>query len=110
MVPVTFQFEAIIYLMDIKTPILKGTRCEFHFGPLSEAGIIFKLKQQKDPRTLENTKKNPRFLLSKSCAVVVIKLDSSMCLELESNFSSLGKFQFRDRGRTLGHGRITTIL
>ena len=92
MVPVTARFQAVIYLYDINTPILKGTRCDFHFGPNAESGILKRINFQKDPLTLENLKKNPRFLLSKMAAAVEIVLDREMCLELEMNFASLGKF------------------
>lgn len=108
-VPVAGHFEAIVFLYELDSPILKGTRCDFHFGPLVESGVLEKLNMQKDPFTMEDLKKNPRFLLSRMCAIVEVKLDREMCLELERNFSGLGRFQFRDRGRTLGYGRILKL-
>lgn len=100
----------MINVFDIENPILKGSRCNFHFGPLVEGGLIKKLKEIREPLTDKVKQKNPRFLLSKNRALVEIHLDRPMCLELDVNFRTMGLFQFRDRGKTLGDGRIMKIL
>lgn len=109
-VPVSKKIEAVVNIFDIEYPILKGSRCNFHFGPLVQGGLIKKLKETRDPFTDKPTQKNPRFLLSKNRALVEIHLDRPMCLELDINFRGMGLFQFRDRGKTLGDGRILKIM
>ena len=109
-VPVTSKFLATINTFDIDNPLLRGSRVNFHIGPLVEGGLIKKLKEVLDRDSRKTIKKNPRFLVSKMTAKVEIHLDRPMCLELDMNFQGMGLFQFRDRGRTLGDGKITRLL
>jgi translation elongation factor EF-1alpha len=109
-VPTARTFIADIKLYDIKDPILRGSRVNLHLCGFVEGGLISKLKHTFNPTTHEVLKKNPRFLLANESAQVEISVDKEICVEIYSNFSSLGRFQFREKGRTLGEGRVVTIL
>ena len=109
-VPSSLKFNAVIKLYDIKSPILIGTRVNFHLCGFVEGGIFSKLIHIIEPDNQQVVKKNPRFLTSHQHALVQITCDYEICLELYSNFQSLGRFQFRDRGLSLGEGRVVQIV
>lgn len=109
-VPSTHRFVAKIVLFELKSHILIGTRVNLHLCGFVEGGIISKLNYVVDPSDETVAKKNPRFLTSGQHAQVEITADHEICLELYENFQSLGRFQFRDRGRSLGEGRVIKIL
>ena len=91
-VPVTNSFLADVNIYDIETPILKGNRVNFHFGPQVEGGLILKLNEIRDRKTGAFIKKNPRFLTSKCRALVEIQLERPICVELDKNFAGMGLF------------------
>lgn len=109
-VPTARIFLAEVKLYELKDPILKGTRVNMHLCGFVEGGIFSRLYKIFDTATREVKKKHPRFLTSFQSAEIEITVDREICLEIFSNFCSLGRFQFRDKGRSLGDGRILKIL
>lgn len=109
-VPTARIFQAEIKLYELTDPILKGTRVNLHLCGFVEGGVISRLYKTFDTVTKDVKKKNPRFLTSFQSAEVEITVDNEICLEIYENFSSLGRFQFREKGKSLGDGRIVKIL
>jgi translation elongation factor EF-1alpha len=109
-VPVCTEFLASVKVYDLKDPILIGTRINLHLCGTVEGAIVSKLLSTSKKHTKEIKKTNPRLLEGNSSAEVEITLDRESCVELFTNYESLGRFQFRSKGRTLGEGRISRIL
>jgi translation elongation factor EF-1alpha len=109
-VPTGRMVLAEIKLYELKDPLLIGSRVNLHLCGFVEGGVFSRLRHVEDPLTREVVKKNPRFLTSGQMAQVEISVDRDVCLEIYENFKSLGRFQFRYKGKSLGEGRILKIL
>lgn len=109
-VPTTSRFLAQIKIYNVTDPILIGSRANFHLCGTVEGGVISKLRHTCDRKTKGVLKKNPRFLVSEDHAEVEITLDREACIELYDNFKSLGVFQMRNKGQSVGDGRIIRII
>lgn len=58
----------------------------------------------------EITKKNPRALGKNVAAIVEIKLDRPVCLELFKDSKALGRFTLRSGNSSVAAGVVTKIL
>jgi translation elongation factor EF-1alpha len=109
-VPTGRIFLAEIKLYDLQDPVLIGTRVNIHLCGFVEGCVFSRLRHVEDPITGEVLKKNPRFLTAGQKAQVEVTVDRDVCLEIYENFKSLGRFQFRYKGKSLGEGRVLRIL
>ena len=69
-----------------------------------------------DPQTEEvkldsqNKPKKPKRLVKGDFALITIKLDERICLELYSNNRSMGRIALRDGNQTIGSGIVTELI
>lgn len=80
-----------------------------HVHTSQEAGQISSLVSLLDAKTGEASKKKPRAILKGQSAVVQITPVQPMCVELYSDFRTLGRIVLRDGGTTLAVGIITEL-
>jgi translation elongation factor EF-1alpha len=55
----------------------------------------------------EVTQRKPRMLPHRSTAIVDIKLERALCLELFSDYEQFGRFMLRANSKTVAAGMIT---
>ena len=77
---------------------------------MNEAGVIKKIVCQLDKSTGEVVKEKPRFLSKGMTAIVEIKINKPLCMELYQNYRELGRFMLRNSSTTIAAGMITEIL
>lgn len=70
---------------------------------------IMKLRAQLNKVTGEMIKKNPRCLIKNSAAIVTIRTNRPICLELYKNIKEFGRFMLRDTGITIAAGLVTKV-
>jgi elongation factor 1 alpha-like protein len=76
---------------------------------MNEAAIVKKLISQIDKSSGEVIKEKPRFLTKGMSAIVEIKINKPICVELYQNFRELGRFMLRFNGNTIAAGLVTEI-
>lgn len=72
--------------------------------------MIKKIVSQLDKSTGEVVKEKPRFLTKGMSAIVEIKINKPLCMELFQNYRELGRFMLRSTSTTIAAGMITEIL
>ena len=82
----------------------------FHYKSMNEAAVIKKIVSQLDKSTGEVVKEKPRFLTKGMSAIVEIKINRPLCMELYQNYRELGRFMLRYGSTTIAAGMITEIL
>lgn len=109
-VPVTTHFQARIVTFDLTIPLIPGVPVVFHHQSLTEPGTICKLDALLDRTTGEVIKKKPRVLTKNVAALVEIKVDRPVCVELFRDVKGLGRFTLRNESMTVAAGIVTEIL
>jgi len=112
-VPVKTTLRFVAQLMTFKSarPITMGYNAVLHIHVLTVPCVISKLIATLT-NTLEVDKKRPKCLpkdQSVNC-LVEISVQRLICLELFSEFRSLGRFMLREEGETIAAGIVTEIL
>lgn len=77
---------------------------------MNEAATIKKLVSQLDKNTGEVIKEKPRFLTKGMSAIVEIKINRPICMELFQTYRELGRFMLRYSGTTIAAGIITEVV
>ncbi|DAZ94875.1 TPA: hypothetical protein N0F65_008019 [Lagenidium giganteum] len=104
------RFEAKIMTMPaVEVPLVKGTCVTLHIHNIDEPANITRLVSILS-KSGETEKKKPRCITREKSAVVQIKTERPICLEVFSNYRQLGRFTLRDRGATLAAGIISEII
>eukprot|EP00096_Caligus_rogercresseyi_P016218 TRINITY_DN879_c0_g1_i2.p1 TRINITY_DN879_c0_g1~~TRINITY_DN879_c0_g1_i2.p1 ORF type:complete len:442 (+),score=83.67 TRINITY_DN879_c0_g1_i2:267-1592(+) len=107
---VSKRFRGRIVVFDASSPLIKGSPVVLHMGPVSTSAVLSKLISLIDKATGAPLKKNPRVLPQNSNALVEIRSEVPLCLELYSEIRDLGRFLLRSGGRTLAAGLVTEII
>jgi elongation factor 1 alpha-like protein len=107
-IPMITAFEAQILTLDIRIPIIAGAQVDVHAQMIDLPGRVATLlgTGKKDV----NERKNPRQVTRNSVAVVTVKLDRAVGMELYSDIRSLGRFMLRRQGETIAVGVVTKML
>ena len=107
-VPLVTHFEARILSLDFQIPILPGTPAELHVQSFELACQIVKLlgTGKKD----HSERLNPRQITKHSVALLEIRAEKPICLELHSDHRALGRFSLRRQGCTIAVGIVTRII
>ncbi|XP_034175480.1 translation elongation factor EF-1alpha (GTPase) HBS1 isoform X1 [Osmia lignaria lignaria] len=108
-VPVTTCFEAHIVVFAVKIPIMKGLPVVMHQQSLVQPAVVTKLIAQIHRTTGETIKKKPRCLPKNSSAIVEIRTQNPVCMELYKDVKQLGRITLRVEGTTIAAGLITKI-
>lgn len=108
--PVSDKLRAKIVLFNLDKPLIKGFPVVFHYKSMNEAAVIKKIVSQLDKSSGEVVKEKPRFLTKGMSAIVEIKINRPLCMELFQNYRELGRFMLRYGSSTIAAGLITEIL
>ncbi|XP_011315119.1 HBS1-like protein isoform X2 [Fopius arisanus] len=108
-VPVTTCFQAHVVIFTVAIPITKGVPVVLHVQSLVQPAVITKLIAQLHKSTGEVTKKKPRCLPKNSSAIIEIKTNQQICLELYRDAKQLGRVMLRVAGTTIAAGLVTKI-
>lgn len=108
--PVSDRIRGRIVLFNLSVPVTNGFPVVFHYKSLNEAATIKKLVSQLDKSSGEVVKEKPRVLSNGHSAIVEIKINKPICVELYQNYRELGRFMLRDNGVTIAAGQITEII
>jgi len=90
------KFRAKVFVFDLKYPITKGQDIEVHAFSSKTPGKIFSLDSIIDSKTGNIKKKKPKKLSTSDTAIITIKLESPVCLEMFKNVKSMGRIALRD--------------
>ena len=104
------QFIARVIVYDIPSPIAKGEAVVVHSHTTKAPGKIAFLLATIEQSTGETVKNRPKFLRKGQFASIQIKLEERMCLELFSNYKSLGRIVIRRENHTIAAGTITEFV
>ncbi|XP_024946830.1 HBS1-like protein isoform X2 [Cephus cinctus] len=105
----TTRFEAHIVLFAVATPITKGLPVVMHQQSLVEPAVIVRLIAQLHRGTGEIIKKKPRCLPKNSSAIVEIRTQRPIGMELYKDVKQLGRVMLRVAGTTVAAGLVTKI-
>ncbi|KAJ3256402.1 HBS1-like protein [Boothiomyces macroporosus] len=102
-IPVVESFKARILTFDLNIPITIGVPVVMHHLGTAESGFIQKLEA-----TLSKSgnveKKNPRSLFKHTSAIVTIKLNRPICIQVNDKSKSLSRFLLRNGGNSIAAG------
>jgi elongation factor 1 alpha-like protein len=102
--------RAQILVFNVDTPIINGTQIMFHHQQSIQPGVISKLIALLDKSTVQPTKQKPRHIASNSLALVELRLDEAVCLELHTVCKELGRFALRSGDHTIAAGLVTELI
>lgn len=109
-IPIANNFLVEIIAFDIDYPIIKGAQIMVHISIGKSPGIIKKIEKLIDKSNGQLIKKNPKCVKSHECALVEIKTEEMLGLELFSNFKSYGRVTIREKFKTMAVGMVVKIL
>ncbi|KAI8831489.1 HBS1-like protein [Chytriomyces cf. hyalinus JEL632] len=110
LVPVADVFQVKIVTFDIAIPLTLGVPIVLHHQSASTPGIISKLVSILNRASGEVIKKNPRALPKNVTAIVDIKLDESIWVELAKESRELGRVMIRFGSTVVAAGIVTEIV
>ncbi|XP_015127168.1 HBS1-like protein [Diachasma alloeum] len=108
-VPVTTCFQVHVVIFTVAIPITKGLPVVLHVQSLVQPAVITKLIAQLHKSSGEVAKKRPRCLPKNSSAIIEIKTNQPICLELYRDVKQLGRVMLRVAGTTIAAGLVTKI-
>jgi translation elongation factor EF-1alpha len=108
-VPVCRHFEANIMTFGSDIPITKGTNFVLHVQNTSVPAYVEKFIAILGKGASIETK-NPRILLGRISAAVVIRSKIPICLEEYTSIRSLGRFILRSADISVAAGVVTKII
>lgn len=106
----TLKFRARVLVFNIEVPITKGFPVDLHYQTVSEPAVISRLVSIQSKSNGEVIKLKPRCLNKNQVAIVEIKLDRPICLELFKDSKSLGRITCRYGGTTIASGMVVEIV
>ena len=77
---------------------------------MNESAVVKRIISQLDKTTGEVVKEKPRFLTKGMSAIIELKINRPICVELYQSYRELGRFMLRYGGTTIAAGIITEIL
>ncbi|KAJ3066280.1 HBS1-like protein [Podochytrium sp. JEL0797] len=110
LVPIADVVECKIVTFDIGIPLTLGVPVVVHHQSASTPGIVSKLVAILDKSTGEVSKKNPRALPKNVTAIVHLKMDRPICVELAKDSRELGRLMIRSGSTVVAAGIVTEIM
>ncbi len=98
------EFTARIAVINHPTVIAKGYTPVFHVHTAQLPCQFIELLSKLDPRTGQETTKNPDFLKNGDVAVVKLKPIGNLVIEKNTVNPNMSRFAIRDAGATVGAG------
>jgi elongation factor 1 alpha-like protein len=102
--------RARVLVFNVTVPVIAGTHVMFHHQQSVQPGSIAKCVSLLDKATMNVTKQNPRCIPSQSLAIVDIRLDDMVCIELDTTCKELARFALRSGEHTIAAGVVVEIL
>lgn len=109
-IPVVRKFRAQLVVFQPPRPILKGDAMILHMHSVSAQCAVVRLRSIIDKKTMEVTQRKPRMLPHRCTAIVDIRLDRPMCMELFKEFAQFGRFMLRTNSKTAAAGIVTSLI
>lgn len=111
--PAMRRFEAqlaIVELLEHKSIFTAGYTAVLHVHAAAEECTIIELTASIDKKTGKKSKKAPMFVKSGAVITCIIEVEQNICIEPFDQCAQLGRFTLRDEGKTIGIGKIQTLL
>lgn len=109
-IPIANNFLVEVIAFEVEYPIIKGAQVMVHINNAKSPGVVRKLEKIIDKTNGQLIKKNPKCVKSNECALIEIRTDEMMCLELFSNLKSYGRVAIREKFKTMAVGVVVKIL
>lgn len=104
------EFTARIAVINHPTVIAKGYTPVFHVHTAQVPCQFIELVSKLDPKTGQETAKNPDFLKNGDVAIVRLKPMGNLVIEKNSVNPHMARFAIRDAGATVAAGMCTDIV
>jgi elongation factor 1-alpha len=104
------EFTAQIVVLQHPTVMTVGYTPVFHLGTASVACKFEEIISKIDPKTGQETEKNPDFLKTGDAAKVKVVPSKPMVVEKQSEFPQLARFAIRDMGQTVAAGIVIDLV
>ena len=104
------KFRAQIVVFQPQRPLLKGDEMILHMHSVSVQCRLSRLRSIIDKKTGEVSQAKPRMLPAKCTAIVDIRLERPLCMELFSENKQFGRFMLRTGSKTIAAGIVTSVL
>uniref|UniRef100_UPI00358FF03A HBS1-like protein isoform X2 n=1 Tax=Myxine glutinosa TaxID=7769 RepID=UPI00358FF03A len=108
-VKVCTRLLARILLFNIDVPVTKGFPLLLHYQTVSEPATIKHLIGIVNKSNGEIVKRKPKCLLKGQNAIVELRTQRPICVELYKEFRELGRFMLRYGGLTVAAGVVTEV-
>ncbi|MDT3437612.1 translation elongation factor EF-1 subunit alpha [Haloarcula sp. 1CSR25-25] len=102
-------FQAQIVVMQHPSVITAGYTPVLYAHTAQVAGTIESLDQKIDPSSGDIAEEGPDFIKSGDAAVVTIRPQKPLSVELSSEIPELGSFAIRDMGQTIAAGKVLGV-
>lgn len=109
-IPIANSFLVEVVAFDVEYPLIKGAQVMVHINNAKSPGVIKKLEKLIDKTNGQLIKKNPKCVKSNECALIEIRTEETLCLELFSNLKSYGRVAIREKFKTVAVGVVVKIL
>jgi len=104
------EFTARIAIINHPTVVAKGYTPVFHVHTAQVPCQFIELVSKLDPKTGQETQKNPDFLKNGDVAIVRIKPIGNLVIEKQTVNPHMSRFAIRDAGSTVAAGICTDIV
>jgi elongation factor 1 alpha-like protein len=109
-VTVVRKFRAQIVVFQPPRPLLKGDSFILHMHAVSIQCRLSRLRAIVDKKTGEVEQRRPRLLPHRSTAIVDIRLEKPLCMELFTESQQFGRFMLRTGSKTCAAGVVMAML
>jgi len=106
---VAYEFLAKVIIMNHPRGVYPGYTPIFHISTQHVPCTFIELISKIDPKTGEESEKNPEMLKSGDIAIVKIRPTRPIVIEEADKFPRLSRFAIRDIGQTIGAGMCIKI-
>lgn len=105
----TLKFKARVLVFNIDIPITKGFPIDLHYQTVNEPAVVSRLISTHSKSNGQVIKSKPRCLTKNQVALIEIKCERAICLELFKDSKSLGRITCRYGGNTIAAGMVIEI-
>lgn len=108
-IPVVRKFRAKLVVFQPPRPILKGDSMILHMHSISAQCHVSRLRSIVD-KSGNVTQKKPRMLPHKCTAIVDVRLDRPLCMDVFEESAQFGRFLLRTNSKSAAAGIVTSLL
>ncbi|XP_036596491.1 eukaryotic peptide chain release factor GTP-binding subunit ERF3A-like [Trichosurus vulpecula] len=104
------MFDAQIVIIEHKSIICPGYNAVLHIHTCIEEVEITALICLVDKKSGEKSKTRPRFVKQDQVCIAHLRTAGTICLEPFKDFPQMGRFTFRDEGKTTANGKVLKLV